>query len=213
MEPEASKAKRSLFGPPNQEQLQAELNKELKKDRKEMNKKHNFDLEKEEALDMKRKKPNEWKAENAEEQESTLNTQGAVGVNRQNEEMEISEEQVSQEDETPAKHSSEPEASKAKRCLFGPPDHEQLQADLSKELNNDLKEMNEKYDFDFEKGEPLDLKGKKPKYEWKAENAAQQESSLNTHGAVSVNRQNEEMEKISEEQVSQEHETPAKHSP
>ncbi|XP_068687055.1 protein Peter pan-like [Montipora foliosa] len=210
MEPEAKKAKRCLFGPPNQEQLQAELNKELKKDRKEMNKKHKFDLEKEEALDMKGKKPNEWKAENAAQQESTLNTQAAVGGNRQNEEMEISEEQ---EHETPAKHSSEPEASKAKRCLFGPPDHEQLQADLSKELKNDLMEGNEKYDFDFEKGEPLDLKGKKPKYEWKAENAAQQESSLNTHGAVSVSRQNEEMEKISEEQVSQEHETPAKHSP
>ena len=107
----------------------------------------------------------------------------------------------------------ESEKSKAKRCLFGPPDHEKLQADLRKEREKDLKEMNQKYDFDFEKGEPLDMKGKKPRYKWKAEKAEEQESRLNTQGAVGVNRQNEEMEKMSEEQVSQEHETPAKHSP
>ena len=43
----------------------------------------------------------------------------------------------------------DPGASKARKCLFGRPDHQQLERDLQRELNKDAQEMNEKYDFDF----------------------------------------------------------------
>jgi len=66
-----------------------------------------------------------------------------------------------------------PEASKARRCLFGRPDHQQLQADLQKELNKDLQELNEKWDFDFQRGKPLEGN----KYEWVAVKVPKEEST------------------------------------
>lgn len=65
-----------------------------------------------------------------------------------------------------------PEENKAKRCLFGPPDHQQLQADLQKELNKDAQEMNEKWNFDFHRGEPL----RGGKFEWEPVEAAKEKS-------------------------------------
>lgn len=56
-----------------------------------------------------------------------------------------------------------PEASKVKRCLFGRPDHQELENDLKRELNNDAQEKNETWDFDFQKGKPLEGN----KFEWK----------------------------------------------
>ena len=56
----------------------------------------------------------------------------------------------------------DPRTSKARKCLFGRPDHEQLERDLQRELDKDAQEMNEKYDFDFQAGKPLTG----TKYEW-----------------------------------------------
>ena len=47
-----------------------------------------------------------------------------------------------------------PEESKAKKCLFGRPDHKELDEYLKKELKKDVQEKNEKWNFDFEKGVP-----------------------------------------------------------
>ena len=74
-----------------------------------------------------------------------------------------------------------PEASKVKKCLFGPVNHEQLQEDLRKELGTDLQEMNKKYDFNFKEGTPLNLKGEEARYEWRAVDAKHQpEIKLNS---------------------------------
>jgi len=78
-----------------------------------------------------------------------------------------------------------PEASKARRCLFGRPDHEQVQADLQKELNEDLQEMKEKWDFDFQKGKPLEGN----KYEWVAVEVSKEES-METEGSYGAKMEN-----------------------
>lgn len=44
---------------------------------------------------------------------------------------------------------------KAKRCLFGPPDHEQTRRDLEEETQKDVQEKREKWNFDFENATPL----------------------------------------------------------
>ena len=102
-----------------------------------------------------------------------------------------------------------PEASKAKKCLFGPPDHQQLQADLQKELNKDAREMNEKWDFDFQEGKPL----KGGKFEWEAVEAPKEERSVSEESAGAA-KGNEETDNLnSEERHKQDYQTPEKNLP
>ncbi|XP_020602407.1 cyclin-dependent kinase inhibitor 1B-like [Orbicella faveolata] len=100
-----------------------------------------------------------------------------------------------------------PGASKARKCLFGRPDHQQLESDLQRELNKDAREMNEKYDFDFQEGKPL----KGTKYEWvevnepPKENEGQPKSSGVTEtGDKEITRKNPVEEQL------QDHKTPSK---
>ena len=103
-----------------------------------------------------------------------------------------------------------PEASKARRCLFGPPDHQQLQADLQKERNKDAREMNEKWDFDFQEGKPL----KGEKYEWEPVEAPKVERNVSGESAsAGASKGNEEIKISSEEQHRQDYQTPEKNLP
>ena len=99
-----------------------------------------------------------------------------------------------------------PEASKVKRCLFGRPDHQELEADLQKELSKDMQEMNEKWNFDFQKGKPL--KGKK--FEWEPVQAPKEESQ---GAASSAEIGHKEIKKKSAEQHTKDCETPVKNRP
>lgn len=102
-----------------------------------------------------------------------------------------------------------PEDSKAKKCLFGPPDHQQLQADLQEELNKDAREMNEKWDFDFQEGKPLN----RGKFEWEAVEAPKEERSVSEESAGAA-KGNEETENLnSEERHKQDYQTPEKNLP
>ncbi|KAJ7333106.1 Cyclin-dependent kinase inhibitor [Desmophyllum pertusum] len=85
-----------------------------------------------------------------------------------------------------------PEASNAKRCLFGQPDHEELEKDLQRELSEDAKEMNEKYEFDFQEGKPLEGG---TKYEWEevVEPPPKEKAGARHDGGSSVEMANKEM--------------------
>lgn len=100
----------------------------------------------------------------------------------------------------------DPGASKARKCLFGRPDHQQLESDLQKELNKDTQEMNEKYDFDFQEGKPL----KGTKYEWEEvhEPPKENEEQPTSSGVTEVG--NKEMAKKNSVEEHLHHETPSK---
>lgn len=99
-----------------------------------------------------------------------------------------------------------PEASKVRRCLFGRPDHKQLEADLQKELKKDTQEMNEKWDFDFQKGKPL----KGNKFQWEA--VEDHKGDCTQHGdcsgVVEMPPADKEITKNSKEQHAQDYQTP-----
>lgn len=99
----------------------------------------------------------------------------------------------------------DPGASKASKCLFGRPDHQQLESDLQRELSNDAQEMNKKYDFDFKEGKPL----KGTKYEWvkvePEEQTKENEEQPKSSGATETGNK----ETTRKKQV-EEHNTPSK---
>ena len=101
----------------------------------------------------------------------------------------------------------DPEASKARRCLFGRPDHQQLESDLKRELNKDAQEMNKKYDFDFQEGKPL----KGTKFEWVEVNEPPKENEKQPKSSVVTEMGNKETtrKKTVAEQLQPE-KTPAK---
>lgn len=100
-----------------------------------------------------------------------------------------------------------PEASKAKRCLFGRPDHQELERDLKRELNKDAEEMNEKWGFDFEKGKPLDG----TKFEWEEVKPAKEKDEQPAGESSAMEMANKEItEKKSVDEQSQLHKTPPK---
>lgn len=104
----------------------------------------------------------------------------------------------------------DPGASKARKCLFGPPDHQQLESDLQRELNKDVQEMNEKYDFDFREGKPL----KGTKYEWvevtePEEQPKENEEKPKSSGATEMGNKEITRKNQVEEQL-QDHNTPLK---
>lgn len=100
-----------------------------------------------------------------------------------------------------------PDASKAKRCLFGRPDHQELESDLQRELDKDAREMNEKWDFDFRKGKPL--KGDKFQWEEDKEPPKKNDEKPKDSGAT-VLGDKEMTEKNSDEEHLHQHKTPAK---
>lgn len=103
-----------------------------------------------------------------------------------------------------------PEEIKAKRCLFGPPDHQQLQADLQKELNKDAQEMNEKWNFDFHRGEPL----RGGKFEWEPVEAPKEKSETSEESvSAAPTGGNKEIGKYAKEQQKQDYQTPPKNLP
>ena len=104
----------------------------------------------------------------------------------------------------------DPSASKARKCLFGRPDHQQLESDLQKELNKDAQEMNEKYDFNFQEGKPL----KGTKYDWVEVNEPPKENeeqpkSCGSSGVTETEDKETTRENPVEEQL-QEQKTPSK---
>ena len=105
----------------------------------------------------------------------------------------------------------DPSASKARKCLFGRPDHQQLESDLQRELNKDVQEMNEKYDFDFQEEKPL----QGTKYEWVKVNEPEERPKENRGEPKSSDATDEtEIKEITrknqvEEQL-QDHNTPSK---
>lgn len=103
-----------------------------------------------------------------------------------------------------------PESSKTKRCLFGRPDHQQLEADLKKELNKDVQEMNEKYNFDFPRGEPLEG----GRFEWEAVEPSKQEQQTTGASCGSRETKSQEIEtEKSSEKPTEGFKTPAKTFP
>jgi len=108
----------------------------------------------------------------------------------------------------------DPDGSKARKCLFGRPDHKQLESDLKRELNKDVQEMNEKYDFDFQEGNPL-KRTKWTKYEWVEVNEPPKENEEQTKSTVvtqeTENTENKEItRKNPAEEPIQHDKTPAK---
>ena len=104
----------------------------------------------------------------------------------------------------------DPGASKARKCLFGRPDHQQLERDLQRELNKDVQEMNEKYDFDFQEGKPLTG----TKYEWVKVNVPEEQSKENEEqpksSGVTETENKEITRKNQVEEQLQDHKTPSK---
>lgn len=100
-----------------------------------------------------------------------------------------------------------PEASKAKRCLFGRPDHQELDSDLQRELDKDTQEMNEKWDFDFKEGKPLNGN----KFQWEKVNEPSKEKSEQPKDIGATEMGDKEMtEKNSVEEHLHHQETPSK---
>ena len=104
----------------------------------------------------------------------------------------------------------DPGASKARKCLFGRPDHQQLERDLQRELNKDAQEMNEKYDFDFQEEKPLTG----TKYEWVKVNVPKEQSKENkeqpkTSGVTETGNKEITRKNQVEEQL-HDHKTPSK---
>lgn len=104
----------------------------------------------------------------------------------------------------------DPDGSKARKCLFGRPDYKQLESDLKRELNKDVQEMNEKYDFDFQEGKPL-KRTKLTKYEWVEVNEPPKENEEQTKSTVVTETENKEItRKNPVEEPLQHDKTPAK---
>lgn len=104
----------------------------------------------------------------------------------------------------------DPDDSKARKCLFGRPDHKQLESDLKRELNKDVQEMNEKYDFDFQEGKPL-KRTKWTKYEWVEVKEPPKENEEQPKSCVVTETENKEItRKNPVEEPLQHHKTQAK---
>lgn len=100
-----------------------------------------------------------------------------------------------------------PEASKARRCLFGRPDHQELENDLQRELDRDAREMSEKWEFDFKEEKPLEG----TRFQWEKVNEPPKEKGEQPKDSAFTDLGNKEMtEKKSTEEHLHQQKTPPK---